>query len=252
MRGKLAGATRHRSFGGIWLARPSAAATGFGLRRKAHAMIARSILALICFVLGSLAETSPAGATTASGTSSSTLFTAALPTDPPPLTLSAGSTTASVGEVFTVPISIANAQGLTSFQFDLDFNPAVLQALSFTDIGTDFAKAATAGGGFLTGITGFTNNTTGVLSGVADSMSGLTTGTGLAPSGVLADVTFRAVTVGSTTLALNNAFLTDAGVPFNGNFTLINGQVTTPEPSSLILLSVAVGALGLVRWRRRG
>jgi hypothetical protein len=125
--------------------------------------------------------------------------------------------------------------------------------VSFTDIGTDFATAASAGGGFLVGITGFTNNTTGVLSGVADSMSGLTTGTGLAPSGVLADVTFKAVTNGSTTLALNNAFLTDAGVPLSGgNVTLINGQVQIPEPSSLILLSVALGGLGLVRWRRRG
>jgi general secretion pathway protein D len=216
-------------------------------------MIGRMILALTCFLVGSLAETSPAGATTSSGTSSSTPFTAALPTDPPAPTLTAGSATASVGDVFTVPISIANAQGLTSFQFDLTFNPAVIQAVSFTDIGTDFATAASAGGGFLVGITGFTNNTTGVLSGVADSMSGLTTGTGLAPSGVLADVTFKAVTNGSTTLALNNAFLTDAGVPLSGgNVTLINGQVQIPEPSSLILLSVALGGLGLVRWRRRG
>jgi general secretion pathway protein D len=220
-------------------------------------MIGRTVLALICFVLGSLAETSTSGATTASGTSSSTLFTAALPTalptDPPPPVLTAGSAAvASVGDVFTIPISIANAQGLTSFQFDLDFNPAVIQALSFTDIGTDFAKAASSGGGFLTGITGFTNNTTGVLSGVADSMSGLTTGAGLTPSGVLADVTFKAVAVGSTTLALNNAFLTDAGVPLMGNFTLINGQAKVPEPSSLILLSVAVGAVGILRWRRRG
>jgi hypothetical protein len=219
-------------------------------------MIGRTGLALICFVLSSLAETSTSGATTASGTSSSTLFTAALPTalptDPPPPVLTAGSAAVAVGDVFTIPISIANAQGLTSFQFDLDFNPAIIQALSFTDIGTDFAKAASSGGGFLTGITGFTNNTTGVLSGVADSMSGLTTGAGLTPSGDLADVTFKAVAVGSTALALNDAFLTDARVPLMGNVTLISGQVRVPEPSSLILLSVAVGAVGILRWRRRG
>jgi Cohesin domain len=215
-------------------------------------MIGRTILALTCFLLGILAETSTSGATNASGASSSTPFAAALPTDPPAPTLTAGSATTSVGDVFTVPISIANAQGLTSFQFDLDFNPSVIQAVSFTDIGTDFAKAATAGGGFLTGITGFTNNTTGVLSGIADSMSGLTTGPGLTPSGVLVDITFKAVTVGNTTLAFNNAFLTDGEVPLNGNFTLVNGSVKVLEPSSLILLSVAVSGLGLVRWRRRG
>jgi hypothetical protein len=95
----------------------------------------------------------------------------------------------------------------------LAFNPLVIQALSFTDIGNDFVASATAGGGFLTGITGFTNNTTGVLSGVADSMSGLTTGTGLAPDGTLVDVTFRAVMVGNTQVALDNVFLIDDDVP---------------------------------------
>jgi len=211
-----------------------------------------SLAGMAVLVTLALAESSTSGATTASGTSSNALFTATLPSDPPAPVLTAGSTTASVGDVFTVPISIANVQGLTSFQFDLTFNPAVVQALSFTDIGTDFANAASTGGGFLTGITGFTDNTTGILSGVADSMSGLTTGTGLAPSGVLADVTFRAVTVGSTALTLSDAFLTDAGVPLNGNFSLVNGEVSVvPEPSTFILLVSALVGSGILLYRRR-
>jgi len=220
-------------------------------------LIGRTILALSCFLLGNLTETSTAGATTASGSSGDALFTAALPSDdPPPPVLSGGTTTASVGDVFTVPISIANVQGLTSFQFDLTFNPSVIQALGFTDIGTDFASAASSGGGVLTGITGFIDNTTGVLSGVADSMSG--PATGLTPSGVLVDATFQAVAIGTTALALNNAFLTDNRVPLssaNGDFVVQNGQVAVgqaavPEPSSLILVSFAVGGLGILRWRR--
>jgi Cohesin domain len=68
--------------------------------------------------------------------------------------LTAGSTAAKVGDVFTIPVLIANAQGVTSFQFDLTFDPSVVEALAITDLGTDFASAAEAGGGLLTGITG--------------------------------------------------------------------------------------------------
>jgi hypothetical protein len=202
-------------------------------------MVGRIILTLTGFLLGALAEASTCGAT------------AVLIGDPPVLT--AGSATANIGDEFTIPISVTNTQGLTSFQFDLAFNPSVIQALSFTDIGTDFANGATAGGGFLTGIAGFTNNTTGVLSGVADSMSGLTAGTGLAPGGTLVDVTFQAVMVGSTQVALDNVFLIDDDVPLTGSVGLVNGQVVVgvPEPSSWsIILSLVVCGVALLRRRR--
>lgn len=84
-------------------------------------------------------------------------------------TLSAGSDTVFVGDTFSIPISIANASGLTSFQFDLGFDHTLLRAVSFDDSATDFATAVGSGGS-LTGITGFIDNTTGILSGVADSM----------------------------------------------------------------------------------
>ena len=69
-------------------------------------------------------------------------------------------------------LSVSNAAGLTSFQFDLAFTPTIIKALSFTDVGTNFEAAATAGGGFLTGITGFIDNTTGLLSGIAGKQPG--------------------------------------------------------------------------------
>src|SRR5437867_3467324 len=204
-------------------------------------MIGRIAVSAICLVLGALAAPNPSRA-------------APLPV------LTAGSDTVHVGDVFTIPISIANVAGLTSFQFDLAFNPTIIKALSFTDIGTDFEAAATAGGGFLTGITGFIDNTTGLLSGVADSISGLVTGNGLTPSGVIVDIEFQALMVGISPLTLSNAFLTDNGVPLssaNGDFLIHNGQVTVigpaavPEPGTLLLLSLALAFVFCIHGGRR-
>jgi hypothetical protein len=159
-------------------------------------MYGRVAFAFVCFLLGAAAEPELAKAT------------------PAPV-LTAGSDTVHVGDVFDIPISITNVVGLTSFQFDLAFNPMIITALGFTDTGTDFETAATAGGGFLTGITGFIDNTTGLLSGIADSTSGLITGNGLTPGGTLVDIQFQALAAGISPLALSNAFLTDNGAPLS-------------------------------------
>ena len=172
--------------------------------------------------------------------------------------LSAGSATVNVGDTVTIPISISGAAGLTSFQFDLAFSPSIVTVLSFTDTGTDFETAALAQGGSLTGIAGFTDDTGGLLSGVADSMSGILSA-GLTGTGVLVDIDFEALSPGISPLTLSNAFLTDGGVPLssaNRDFLLQNGQITVtgtapaPEPSTVTVL-VLMAALGAIRLLRR-
>ena len=163
-------------------------------------------------------------------------------------TLSAGSATKNVGDTFTIPISVSGATNLMAFQFDLSFDSAILQVLSFTDVGTDFDTAATAGGGALTGITGFFFP--GLLSGVADSMSGAFTG--LSGSGVLVDIEFKALAPGISALTLSNVFLdfSASGFSISNGRVCVNGERAcissgVPEPGTLALLALGLGALRL-------
>ena len=171
--------------------------------------------------------------------------------------ISAGSATVNVGDTFTIPISVSAASDLMAFQFDLSFNSSILNAVSFTDIGTDFDAAATSGGGALTGLTGFV--LPGLFSGVADSISGAFSG--LSGNGVIAEIEFNAIASGISPLTLSNIFLdfVDSG------FTAANGQVCVsplrssvcapaavggqvPEPGVLFLFAVGLATL---MWRHR-
>jgi hypothetical protein len=174
--------------------------------------------------------------------------------------LVAGSDTVHVGDIFTIAISIAQADSLTSFQFDLGFDPTIITVLGADDSSTDFANAALTGGGGLTGLfVGSINNAVGFDSGVANSMT--TFGSpGLTPDGTLVDIEFRALSVGVSLLVLSSAFLTDGGIDLSsdaGRFALADGRVrvlpaaTVPEPGSLLLLSSSlIGLLAVYRRRR--
>jgi len=147
----------------------------------------------------------------------------------------------SVGDIFTIPISITGATDLTSWQFDLAFNPAVVQANSVTE------------GPFLSafGTTLFTpgviDNVAGLISLVADSYVDLPPN----PSGdgVLANIEFQAIALGVSPLNFSNVFInfSDTG------FEVRNGQITVPEPTTVVLMSgglVLLGARLLVRRRK--
>ena len=156
-------------------------------------------------------------------------------------TISAPSVTVGVGDAFTIPISITGATDLTSWQFDLAFNPAILQANLVSE------------GPFMSsfGTTLFTpgviDNGTGLISLVADSYVDIPPNP--SGSGVLANIDFLAFAPGVSPLTFSNVFLNLSGQ----GFEIVNGQTTAvPEPATMILLASGLGFLGMRRLSRRG
>ncbi|PYM31661.1 MAG: hypothetical protein DME15_16960 [Candidatus Rokuibacteriota bacterium] len=162
--------------------------------------------------------------------------------------VTAGSATVTVGQIFTIPISITDAVDLTSFQFDLSFIATILQV---TPTGVTEDPFFTQGD-----ITvfnpGVVDNTNGQILGVSDALIFQPPVNG---SGTLVNIEFQAIAVGVSPLTLSNVFLnlSDQG------FGVVPGVVTVgpavapiPGPATLSLLSVGLGALGLRRLLRRG
>ena len=163
-------------------------------------------------------------------------------------TISAPFVTVGVGDTVIIPISIADAVDLTSWQFDLGFAPTtVVNADSVSE------------GPFMSNF-GTTVFTPGVIdngSGLISLVAGLYVDLPPNPSGsgVLANIQFHALAPGVSPLRFSNVFLnlSDRG------FDILNGQITVtgsgggpggpspvPEPATL-----ALTASGIVMFARR-
>src|SRR5947209_979880 len=159
--------------------------------------------------------------------------------------LSAGSATVSTGDVFTVPVSITGASDVFAFQFDLAFDPAVLQLQSISEGGF----LGTAGSTVF--VPGSIDNTAGTATATADSLTG--TGPGASGSGTLADFTFQAIATGTSALTLSGVILLDSSlndIPFTtSNGTVTVGTAVVPEPNGLSCVGALVLAAAL-RFRK--
>ena len=162
--------------------------------------------------------------------------------------ISAGSADVLAGDVFTLPVSIADVSDLYAFQFDLSFDPSILQLLSISE------GSFLPGAGSTIFIPGTIDNIGGTATSNADTLVGDIPGA--SGNGDLVDFTFEAINVGASAVNLSNEILLDSS--FNAiPFTSADGSVTVapspaPEPPGLSW----IGGLGLCamllakRWRR--
>ena len=146
----------------------------------------------------------------------------------------------SQGDAFTVDVDIANAADIFDFEFDLNFDPTVLQASDVVE-GTFLS-----GGGSTFFLPGFIDNTAGSVSFNADTL--LSAISGVDGSGLLLQFDFNALAPGSSALDISNLLLQDSlgnlldSSAQSSSVTVTGVPVSAVEPDSLALLTIGVAA----------
>jgi hypothetical protein len=172
-------------------------------------------------------------------------------------TVSAGSATVDIGDTFTIEISIADAQDLSAWQFDLAFDPLRLAAGLVAEGGCMSDSGATT---LFSG--GSIDNSAGLIAGVSNSY---VYDPDYPPNpcvdGVLAEIEFRALSNGLTALTLSEVSVNwgaleiavvAGAVCVGGNSpTDCSTGPSVPEPGTLALVAAAALCGGVARRRRR-
>lgn len=151
-------------------------------------------------------------------------------------TLSFGSIPVGVppGSIVTIGVEITEVVDLYAFQFDMSYDPAILE-LTSTSEGSFLPPVAPTSfiSGSIDNLTGVTSFNAGTLLGPEPGASG---------AGVLAGFAFTVLSPGSSPLTLSNITLLDSqGAELPA--TAIPGEIEVPEPSTTWL--VLVGAFAL-------
>ena len=153
------------------------------------------------------------------------------------------------GEVFSIDVALDDAIDLFAFQFDVGFDPAIVQAVAVLDGGflTSGGGISVFGGVFVLAL----DNVAGVVT-VLDALLGpVPPATGVTGGGVLATVRFKAKAPGTSGIGLSNVILEDSGGIAISAQTLDGEVIVNPsvaEPASLFL--IASGVTGIL-YRRR-
>jgi general secretion pathway protein D len=154
------------------------------------------------------------------------------------LSVSPAYTNVTAGQTFSVDVQIFGVTDLYAFQFDLGFDPTVLSVTSVTE------GAFLQGGGPTLWIDPTIDNVAGTVTYVADALNGAVTGVG--GYGILATISFAALTAGSSNISLYNGILLDSQLFDTAIDQISNGRVVVtqvPEPSALVLLVAGLGAM---------
>jgi uncharacterized protein YjdB len=154
--------------------------------------------------------------------------------------------TVSAGDTFELDVLITPATAIAGAQFNLSYDPAVLQVNSVTEGGLLKQNGNTSF--FLTGVI---DNNSGLLNNVAGAIT--TPGGEVSGEGSLAVISFTAKATGTSTLALSNVIAANKAaqavpVQVNGGSVTVQGG-TSSEPVSGVSLdqtsySLAVGETG--------
>jgi hypothetical protein len=154
------------------------------------------------------------------------------------------SPTETAGQNFMLSVQISGATDLYGYQFDIGFNPAILQAVSATE--GPFLPT----GGPTIFLPGTIDNVGGSITANADILNGAVSGVN--GSGDLLDVTFKALTGGSTSVQIFNLFALNSfgqgmtETTIGSTVTVLSASV--PEPRTGLLLMA--GVAGLIAFRK--
>lgn len=160
--------------------------------------------------------------------------------------------TTATGTVVTVDVDISSVNDLYGYQFDLTFNPTILQAVSSTE-GTFLPS-----GGATFFIPGTNDNVGGTVSATADTLLAATPG--VSGGGELAVFTFDAIGAGTSTIGIQNEILLDSNINVipdtttAGTVTVMSGTTTTTAPeidpaSALSAVTLLLGGVTVLRRR---
>jgi hypothetical protein len=155
--------------------------------------------------------------------------------------LSAPFVTVAASTTVTIPIEITGATELTSWQFDLAFDPLIVKATLVTEgpFMSDFGLTSFNSPGVI-------DNLTGLITVVSASYADLTPNP--SGSGTLAFVEFQALAMGVSPLQFSNVFLNFSDQDFTlspGAITVSNGPVAPvpDQPSTLALVAIGLALL---------
>lgn len=169
-----------------------------------------------------------------------TVFSVAAPI----LGLKAATSSISPGQIVTVDVQAIDIFDLYAFQFDIAFDPAVLEFIGVTE-GSIFDGLESV---FLPGI----ESSDGVVEITAGTLVGPSPGVSI--DGVLARIMLRGISPGTAEISLTQGTLLDSTLfPIDAAFGSVPievGQVAVPEPSIQILGFLSL--LGIILIARRG